>query len=556
LQKSDGNKALKLSGFILLTTVLLTGQKTNAKHAEFILDMVHHNPGEARYKSVYEHPETIKKMGYNGKVFFLFDSPMLAINWESVDPSILPKGTPDRKWVDEKAKEIKKKFAECKKLGISVYAMSDLILFPKRLIKKYKIEKTFGDPQNPLTQKLLRAQIDAMFKEFPDFDGLVVRIGETYLEDAPFHEGSIKSRTDADKTIIPLLRILRQEICLNRNKKLIFRTWRSFDTDAKRYQKISDAILPHPNLIISVKYCEGDFHRANPFSKVIGMGRHRQLVEVQCAREYEGKGAYPNYIAHGVIDGFEEYKSMPKDKIKSLQEWVEKTPKLFGGIWTWSRGGGWRGPYIQNEMWCDLNAWVMAQWANDTTQSEESVFKRYATERLHLKGKDVEAFRKLCLLSAEAVVRGRNSTYGDMNPWWTRDQGIGWPRYAKKNLNLKRNLKQKDESVAKWKEIVALAESITWADEKTKNYAIASSYYGLYLYEIYRTIIYIDYAKKQKNKDEMRKWIHEYDRAWAAYEKLPEQYPQLATLYSKIYNLHITNNADEEIEKLRKMLRK
>ena len=64
---------------------------------------------------------------------------------------------------------------------------------------------------------------------------------------------------------------------------------------------------PHPNLCIVVKHCEGDFHRGNPFSQVLGIGRHPQLVEVQCQREYEGKGAYPNYIAHGVIEGFEEH---------------------------------------------------------------------------------------------------------------------------------------------------------------------------------------------------------------------------------------------------------
>ena len=549
------SKLHQISGLVLLLTTVFFIQESYAKKAEFVLDMVHHNPGEARYQTDYENPAVIKKMGYNGKVFFLFDSPMLAINWESVDPTILPKGTPDRKWVDDKAKEITKKFAACKKLGISVYAMSDLILFPKRLIAKYKIEETFGDPQNPLTRKLLKAQIDAMFKQFPDFDGLVVRIGETYLEDAPYHKGSIKNRTNAKTTIIPLIKLLREEICVKRNKKLIFRTWRAFDTNVKRYNEVSAAIEPHTNLVISIKHCEGDFHRANPFSKVIGMGRHRQLIEVQCAREYEGKGAYPNYVINGVIEGFEEYKTMPKDQINSLRKWTEKKPDLFGGIWTWTRGGGWRGPYIKNEMWCNLNAWVVAQWANDTTKSEESVFRRYATEQLHLKGKDVDAFRKLCLLSTEAVVRGRNSTFGDMNPWWTRDQGIGWPRYTK-TVDYVRNLKQKDESIAKWKEIVSLAKSINWADEETKTYAIGSSYYGLHLYEIYRAIINIDYAKMKNDKAGMKKWIKEYDAAWAAYSALPSQYPNLATLYSKIYNLHIRNNADETIQALRKEIEK
>ena len=128
----------------------------------------------------------------------------------------------------------------------------------------------------------------------------------------------------------------------------------------------------------------------------------------------------------------------------------------------------------------------MAQWAKDPTQSEEPIFNRYASERLSLKGADVAAFRKLCLLSAEAVVRGRNTTYCDMNPWWTRDQGIGWPEPAKDTIAQKRNLEQKDESVAKWKEIVKLSKTIHWYNEETRDYAIGSAEYGFRLYKIYK----------------------------------------------------------------------
>ena len=44
----------------------------------FVLDMVHHNPGESLYESSYNDPAVLKEMGYNGKVYYLFDSPQLA----------------------------------------------------------------------------------------------------------------------------------------------------------------------------------------------------------------------------------------------------------------------------------------------------------------------------------------------------------------------------------------------------------------------------------------------------------------------------------------------
>jgi len=513
------------------------GEPSAAK--PLVLDMVHHNPGEPLYESAFEDPAVLKEMGFNGKVYFLFDSPTLAITWESVDPDIFPKGSPGRAWVDAKAARIKEQHAACRAAGIATYAMADMILLPKALVVKRGMQKTFGNVSDPQVQQLLRAQIDEMFAQFPDLDGLVVRVGETYLHDAPYHMGKIRAKNNTSETIIPLINLLREEICIKRNKQLIFRTWLSFAVDSKDYLEVSDDVEPHPNLVISIKHVEGDFHRATPFSKVFGIGRHRQLIEVQCAREYEGKGAYPNYIARGVIEGFEEHAQMPNNALNSMRGFVEKHPDLYAGVWTWTRGGGWGGPYIRNELWCDVNAWVMAQWAKDPAQTEEAVLNRYATTRLKLSDEDARKFRRLCLLSADAVVRGRNSTHGDMNEWWTRDIGIGWPGVIKDKTAQARNLKQKDESVAMWKEIVELAEAIRWADTNTRDFAIASAHYGLGLFEIYRALVYLADAEARHDPVAIQNGIKVYDQAWHDYKELPATHPAASTLYDPLYSRNI-----------------
>ncbi|MEO9474009.1 MAG: hypothetical protein ABJG41_00680 [Cyclobacteriaceae bacterium] len=536
--------------------IVLAGCKAKTQdtnNSPLVLDMVHHNPGEEPYTTSFNKPEFSKKIGYNGKVYFLFESPALAINWESLSSDILPKGSEDREWVDAKAAQIRQMHIACREQNMDIYAMSDLVLFPKCLIEKYNIAETFGNPQDSLTQRLLRIQIAEIFDQFPDLNGLVVRIGETYLHDAPYHKGNIKQRNNPENTIIPLMNLLREEICVKRDKELIFRTWRAFDKNANSYQTINDAVEPHKNLTISIKHCEGDFHRANPFSKIIGQGRHKQIIEVQCAREYEGKGAYPNYIANGVIEGFEEHASMPEEKINSIREFTEKRPDLYAGIWTWSRGGGWGGPYTKNEMWYELNAWVMAKWANDPTQSEEAIFNQYAIEELHLAPTEVPKFRSLCLLSAKAVVRGRNSTHRDMSPWWTRDAGIGWPQPSTivDAQKQQRNLAQKDESIEIWKEIVQLAEQISWPDDETRTHVIGSSKYGLHLYEIYRSLVYLAGAEEKNDTVAIKQWIAEYDTAWENYAKLPGMYPQVATLYAKDYTRHIKTPSDFKVNELR-----
>ncbi|MFI3270424.1 MAG: arylsulfatase [Rikenellaceae bacterium] len=518
-----------------------------------VLDMVHHNPGEATYISQYNNPAMMSSMGYNGKVYFLFESPMLAINWESVDKNILPTGTPDREWVDKKAAEIRAMQAACTQAGLLTLAQSDLVLLPKRLIEQRQLDERMGEPRDAEIERLIRAQVGEMFDQFPLLDGLVTRIGETYLHDAPYHIGKINEKNSPEKTIIPLLEILRDEICVKRGKLLIYRGWESFDRKVADYMAVSSGVEPHQNLVLSIKHCEGDFHRANPFSAVIGMGRHRQIIEVQCAREYEGKGAYPNYIANGVIEGFEEHRSMPSERLSSIRDFAVKHPDMYAGIWTWTRGGGWEGPYIKDELWCDLNAWVMAQWAADPSQREEAIFSRYAAERLQLKGGDLAKFRRLCLLSADAVIRGKNTTEGDINPWWSRDEGIGWAIFTK-GADLDRVVAQKAEAVAIWREIVKLAEQIEWGDEQLREQVIGSCYYGLHLYEIYQAVISARVAELRNDRVAIQSAIELYDAAWERYNALPKRFSSLATLYTKEYRQRYQKtHAESEIERLRKI---
>ena len=504
-----------------------------AEMRPLILDMVHHNPGGERYQTKFEQPAFVAQEGYNGKVYFLFDSPTLAVNWASVDPDILPAGSPDREWVDAKAKEIDGLISRCKMSGLRTYAMSDMVLFPKRLVEKYNLAKTMGNPTDPQTGKFLRLLVAQIFERFPDLDGLVVRIGETYLHDAPYHQGAIQNKADAQKTIIPLVKLLREEICVKRKKQLIFRTWYSFDTNTVTYQAVSDAVEPDPNLIFSVKHCEGDFHRGNAFSKIIGSGRHPQIIEVQCAREYEGKGAYPNYIANGVIEGFEEHQLKPSEgRFNSIGAFARHSP-LYAGIWTWSRGGGWDGPYIKNELWCELNAWVMTQWAADPRQSEEEIFNRFAHEKLGLKGDDIIKFRKLCLLSAQAVLRGKSGTCRELSPWWSRDDGLNRPELPSDPDARKRIAEQQRESVKIWEQIVLLAEEIHFPDSATADFVNVSAQYGLDLYRVYQAYIDLNLAGVNADPIDLQALLKNYDQAWENFHDLETKNPICSSLYQE-----------------------
>ncbi|MEI6713888.1 MAG: hypothetical protein WCO60_09060 [Verrucomicrobiota bacterium] len=504
------------------TLSTFAAENTPLRPASIRLDMVHNNPGEPPFETKYNDPTVLHGLGFTGKVFELFEAAQFGIDWSSVDPTLFPSGSEERVWIDKKAAELDALYTATKKAGLDLYCHTDMVILPKKLVEKLNIPN-FGDLSLPETQRIIRLGVREMFTRFPQLDGLVIRIGETYLHGAPYHTGQIKNNADPEKTIIPLMQILREEVCERLNKKVIFRSWRSFDTSTEKYQAVSDGVEPHPNLCIVVKHCEDDFHRGNRFSRVLGMGRHPQLVEIQCQREYEGKGAYPNYVMHGVIDGFEEHNG----------ESIAKTWQnpLTVGISTWSRGGGWKGPYLTNELWCDLNMYVIGKWAQNPNRTEAEVFNDFATQVLKLTPEDAVRFRRLALLSADAVYRGKRSTQNNISPQWTRDQYIDKPPLPKDPAAVPQFIQEKDDAVRMWEEIDSIATSIHIPDAETREFVRVSSRYGLLLYRIYQSGFHLAALGKQGDKTELKHWIQLYDESWTAYRKLKAEHPSCATLY-------------------------
>ncbi len=490
-----------------------------------LIDMVHHNPGEAPFATRYNDPRSLVPLGYSAKVFELFESAQFGVDWASTDPEVARPGSLEQAWVTTKAQELHRLYNATKDAGLQVFCHTDMIVLPQSLIAARGLTRP-GDISDPSTKAAVRDLLAGIFDQFPEVDGLVVRIGETYLHSAPHHHGTIDGRTDAHRTIMPLMSLLREEVCVRRGKQVLFRAWYSFDTDLATYQAVSDGVEPHPNLLIVVKHCEGDFHRGNPFSKVLGQGRHRQLIEVQAQREYEGKGAYPNYIAHGLIDGFEEHAGQPGANLRTL--WAHP---LIAGVSTWSRGGGWKGPYLRNEFWCDLNLTILSRWIREPRRTEEDLFHEFAQGDLGLDALGSTRFRALCLGSAAAILRGRRSTVpDDVSPWWTRDQYIGVPPLPAAPTARARVLSDKDEAVARWEWIVNLADSLVFADTAITRYVQTSSRYGLYLYRIYRAAFYLA-AHGGRGDPATRSLIRDYDAAWADLRHLHATAPDCATLY-------------------------
>ncbi|WP_185153821.1 hypothetical protein [Dysgonomonas sp. 520] len=525
-----------------------------SKDEFLIMDMVHHNPGEPLTVSEFRKPEKLASYNFNGMVINEFKFPQCAVSFEKFDKRIFPKGSEDRKWVEKLTKEIRSQIDECHKNGLKAYYFTDIIVLPKKLVELYKNEICDENGrisfEKPKTWEIHRAMLKELFERFPEMDGLVIRTGETYTHNIPYHMGNgpVDYHNRYDESIkihTQLMQLLREEVCVKRNKKVIYRTWDFgfFHTRPDYYIAVTQNVETHPNLYIAIKHTDGDYFRTFPFNKTITLGKHKQVVEVQCQREYEGKGAYPNYVANAVIYGFEETKNDPAPRCLN----DIKNHPLFYGVWTWSRGGGWHGPYISNEFWCDINTYVMSRWANNPDRKEEDIFNEYAVKQ-GISEESLPYFRKLCLLTPDAIIRGRGSLIHDVEVTWTRDHYLGgiernqkvFDEIVDKNI-VSESLYEMKTATAIWKDIVNLSRKVECSDKMTEEYIRISSQYGYLLHAImeqgWAVILKGYYGDKTGEYDliSMKIAIEEYDRLWSEYKSLKDNYPQCASLYFDQY---------------------
>jgi hypothetical protein len=560
----------------------------------YILDMVHHNPGEPPFQSAFLDPAHLADYGFNGQVFKHINC---VATFDRLGLNLFLAGSPERAWLDRLTAQVEREIAAAKDKGLSVFYHVDLFVLPKRLVEAFKGE--ICDPETgrvllnrPKTLELHRVLFDELCERFPQVDGYIIRVGETYLFDTPYHQGNGPiprigpvwtptylydetlgkapyeprwSSIQAD-AYVTLLRFLRDELCVKHGKTLMFRTWDIFPDKLHarldHYLDVTDRVEPHPKLLFSIKHTALDFWRRVKFNECLTRGKHGQLIEVQCQREYEGKGAYPNYVMDGVINGFEE--NAVKVGLKDLIG-----HPLIRGVYGWSRGGGWYGPYIKDELWPDLNAYVLAQFVRDPTRSEEAIFRSYAADRLGLAADDSERFRQLCLLSARAILKGRcceafDRALGESvlpTAAWMRDDRLGGERQLAKVFDylaahdwFAEALSEKEEAVQLWTQLTDLARNIQWSAGERGEFARVSAEYGLRLF----TLVYHGWrvlvAKRLDDRLEMQAAIGDYDAAWKEYRTLGAD-PLCSSLYEGRYfglpNAPAEPGLDEAVEQCR-----
>jgi hypothetical protein len=199
----------------------------------------------------------------------------------------------------------------------------------------------------------------------------MVRTGENYSHpDEGFVGHTVLDGSYDDAYFRHMQRLIeetRKVVVDEFGRTLIWRTWDlgndGFHANPKVYDHVLAGLTNHNGLILAIKHTQTDFWRYNDFNPMIGRGGVDQIVEFQCAREYEGKGAFPNYM--GPIFA-EDMRKAAAIKVK--------------GAWAWDFSGGWGGPILKSDRWVRLNIEATSRLAQNPGFDPQELAQEWAAK--------------------------------------------------------------------------------------------------------------------------------------------------------------------------------
>ncbi|TGK14424.1 glycosyl hydrolase family 67 [Leptospira stimsonii] len=300
----------------------------------------------------------VSTLGYNAisidELSFLTDFPFYPENLRSK--------------IQSYQKSYRKLFKTAKKNGMKVFLTSDF------LFSNASIEQETGGSFDKVVS-LFYSALEKLFSEFENIDGIILRIGESDGVDV---KGDFRSRLflktpeDANRLLKEILPLFKKH-----SKTLIFRTWTigaypigDLIWNKITYEKVF-LDIPTDNLIISMKYGEGDFFRYLNLNSLFFQDDRPKLVEFQARREYEGFGEFPSFVGWQYAAYREELKNA----------------KNLAGFSVWCQTGGWSSfkniTFLKNtSYWNELNTFVCIGLFRKNWSVKKSLRKFYGKKNL------------------------------------------------------------------------------------------------------------------------------------------------------------------------------
>jgi hypothetical protein len=400
------------------------------------------NPGEPEVQTRYQDPAELKALGYNGLVIYESTALSGLKNLDSIVSDEM------RRWVNARAEHIAQTIRNAQSVGLAVYLSYDALVLPTHDVERNvaglccKGRPQVLCPASEQAQEQSAAALEAMLNRWPHVDGIVFRFGDTDAQRLPHLIGNdiytphcprCSQFGRADRALAFIKRMHRV-VVEGAGKRLIVRAWNVRPNGMHDAPELAGRIaagLPgdpkDDRLVISFKFTQTDFwryQRWNPSS--LACGDRPIMYELQCQREFEGKGGVPNWQAPLWRDGCPEVAHLDGE-VHGLSEAAGRVN--LAGLWAWVRGGGWGGPFVKNEQWIDANVYAVPMLADDPSTDTHKLAEQWARDRL---GADAKAVGRIVDLLEDSPEFIRNAFYlgpfaeGRPGPWhpnadWVQD---------------------------------------------------------------------------------------------------------------------------------------
>jgi hypothetical protein len=396
------------------------------------------NPGEPVAETRYRDPRELHRLGFNGQV--LFETTALS---GLERPDVCSDGEV-RRWVTQHFELVRRRVDEARNAQLSVYLAYDVLSLPKEVVAQDTSTLTCKNrpgtlcpASEPARDKSLAA-LEALLAQLPEVDGIVLRFGDNDASRLPHLVGNDIylphcarcSHQGRAERILATIKPFYARIVEQFKLRLIVRAWNvrpnglhdSVDL-CRRVQQQLPGRPGNDGLVLSFKFTEADFWRYQSWNgPSLAMGERPIIYELECQREFEGKGTIPNWQVPLWRDGPPE---TPGGGLASVAGKIN-----LAGLWAWVRGGGWGGPFVKDESWIDANVFAVPRMADAPDADALTLGRAWIGERLGLE--DEEAAQALYRILEHSPTTVLEAFYigpfaqGRRNPWhpsadWIQD---------------------------------------------------------------------------------------------------------------------------------------
>ena len=354
------------------------------------------NPGEPAAETRYHEPRELKAMGYTARV--IYETTALS----GVESPDLVASDEMRRWIANQFDRVQRTIEQSRQADLGVYLSYDALVLARDIVERDASTLTCkGRPETlcPASEQTLERSVralESLLQRWPEVDGIVLRFGDNDAARLPHLLGndlytphcSRCSQFGRADRIVNLIERFHRLVVEQMGKRLIVRAWNVRPGGLHDSVELAGRVAPRlpgdasdDRLMLSFKFTQTDFWRYQKWNAAsLSCGDRPIIYELQCQREFEGKGGVPNWQVPLWRDGYPETRD--QTQVAGLAQVAGRIN--LAGLWAWVRGGGWGGPFIQNETWIDANVFAVPRLADHPDADAASLGRQWIDQRLNL----------------------------------------------------------------------------------------------------------------------------------------------------------------------------